>query len=242
MPKKRLDVLLVDKGLASNRSKAQAFIMAGNILIAGKICDKCGMLVAEDAEIEIKKVNPFVSRGGLKLESALNNLGIKVAGATCLDVGASTGGFTDCLLQRGALKVYAVDVGYGQLALKLRQDARVINIEQVNFRYFDFSLIKDEIDFSTIDVSFISLDKILPIVQKCIKKGGQILAMIKPQFELSPKEVKKGVVRDEALRQKAFCKIKDFARGLGMEILGEADSGLKGPKGNLEHFLWLENL
>jgi 23S rRNA (cytidine1920-2'-O)/16S rRNA (cytidine1409-2'-O)-methyltransferase len=238
--KKRLDVLLFEKGFVETRTKAQAFIMGGSIFVNNQVYYKPSALVNEDDEIEVKNINPYVSRGGLKLESALNALNIDVKGYICLDIGASTGGFTDCMLQRGAVKVYAVDVGAGQLHYKLRNDKRVINIENVNFRYFDNSLLKDKIDFATIDVSFISLDKILPVAYKSISEKGFILAMIKPQFELEPSEIKKGVVRDEKLRQKAINKVKNFALNLDFKIISEADSGLKGPKGNLEHFVLLQ--
>lgn len=238
--KKRLDVLIFEKGLAETRTKAQAFIIGGNVLLNGQVEYKPSVLAGEEDNVELKDINPYVSRGGLKLESAIKALNIDVSGFICLDIGASTGGFTDCMLQKGAVKVYAVDVGTGQLHYKLRQDKRVINIENVNFRYFDGSLIKDPIDFAAIDVSFISLDKILPAAFKAVKDGGSVLAMIKPQFELQASEIKKGVVRDEKLRQKAIKKIKDFAYGLGFKIVSEADSGLKGPKGNLEHFVLLK--
>ncbi|MCL1971580.1 MAG: TlyA family RNA methyltransferase [Endomicrobia bacterium] len=238
--KKRLDILIFEKGLAETRTKAQAFIIGGSVLVNGQVEYKPSAVVGEEGIVELKDVNPYVSRGGLKLESAINALNIDIKGFICLDIGASTGGFTDCMLQKGAVKVYAVDVGTGQLHYKLRQDLRVINIENINFRYFDNSLIKDQIDFATIDVSFISLDKILPMAFKTVKDSGFVLAMIKPQFELEPSEIKKGVVRDEKLRQKAIKKIKDFAYNLGFKIISEADSGLKGPKGNLEHFVLLK--
>jgi len=240
--KKRLDVLIFEKGLAESRSKAQAIVMEGIVLVNGKKETKAGTQVNEDDIIEIEKQNPYVSRGGLKLESVLNLFNIDFTDKVCIDIGASTGGFTDCMLQHGAKKVYAVDVGTAQLHYKLRNDPRVVNIENVNFRYFDKSLLKDEIDIITIDVSFISLDKILPLASEIIKKDGFIVAMIKPQFELEPSEINKGVVRDESLRQKAINKIKDFAVNLGLEILKEQDSGVKGPKGNLEHFVLLKKL
>ena len=238
--KKRLDVLIFEKGLAESRSKAQAIVMEGIVLVNGKKETKAGTQVNEDDIIEIEKQNPYVSRGGLKLESVLNLFNIDFTDKVCIDIGASTGGFTDCMLQHGAKKVYAVDVGTAQLHYKLRNDPRVVNIENVNFRYFDKSLLKDEIDIITIDVSFISLDKILPLASEIIKKDGFIVAMIKPQFELEPSEINKGVVRDESLRQKAINKIKDFVVNLGLEILKEQDSGVKGPKGNLEHFIMLK--
>ena len=237
--KKRLDILIFEKGLAESRSKAQAMVMAGTVLVNGQKITKAGTQVNQDDLIEIEKQNPYVSRGGLKLESVLNLFDIDFTDKVCIDIGASTGGFTDCMLQHGAKKVYAVDVGTAQLHYKLRNDKRVVNIENVNFRYFDKTLLKDVIDIITIDVSFISLDKILPLASQIIKEQGIIVAMIKPQFELEPNEVKKGVVKDELLRKKAITKIKDCAINLGLEILKEQDSGLKGPKGNLEHFVLL---
>jgi 23S rRNA (cytidine1920-2'-O)/16S rRNA (cytidine1409-2'-O)-methyltransferase len=238
--KKRLDILVFEKGFAETRTKAQAFIMGGSVFVNNQVQYKPSVLVGDEDIIEIKNINPYVSRGGLKLESALRALNIDVKGYICLDIGASTGGFTDCMLQKGAIKVYSVDVGSGQLHYKLRNDKRVINIENVNFRYFDDALLKDRVDFTTIDVSFISLDKILPMVYKTICENSSVLAMIKPQFELEPSEIKKGVGRDEKLRQKAISKIKNFALSLGFKIISEADSELKGPKGNLEHFVLLE--
>lgn len=240
--KKRLDVLIFEKGLAESRSKAQAVVMEGLVLVNGKKITKAGTQVSEDDIIEIEKQNPYVSRGGLKLESVLNLFNIDFTGKICIDIGASTGGFTDCMLQHGAKKVYAVDVGTAQLHYKLRNDARVVNVENVNFRYFDKTLLKDDIDIITIDVSFISLDKILPLASEIISKDGFIVAMIKPQFELEPNEINKGVVRDENLRQKAINKIKDVAINLGLETVKEQDSGVKGPKGNLEHFVLLKKL
>ncbi|MDR1926755.1 MAG: TlyA family RNA methyltransferase [Endomicrobium sp.] len=238
--KKRLDVVLFEKGFVETRTKAQAFIIGGNVYVNGVVQYKGGTLVSEEDFVEIKNINLYVSRGGLKLESALNALNVDVSGFVCLDIGASTGGFTDCMLQKGAARVYAIDVGAGQLHYKLRQDKRVVNIENSNFRYFDNSLLKDKIDFTTIDVSFISLDKILPVVYKSVPKNSFVLAMIKPQFELERREIKKGVVRDSKLRQKAINKIKNFALNLGFKIISAVDSGLKGPKGNLEHFVLLQ--
>jgi 23S rRNA (cytidine1920-2'-O)/16S rRNA (cytidine1409-2'-O)-methyltransferase len=237
--KQRLDNLLFEKGFVQTRTKAKAFVMSGSVLVNNQVQCKPGTLVSREDLVEVKNMNPYVSRGGLKLDSVLDALVIDVKGFICLDIGASTGGFTDCMLQKGAIKVYAVDVGTGQLHYKLRNDKRVVNIENINFRYFDGSLLKDSIDFATIDVSFISLDKILPVAYKNITYNGFVLAMIKPQFELDPSEIKKGVVRDEKLRQKAINKIKKVALDLGFKIISENDSGLKGPKGNLEHFLFL---
>ncbi|MDD5101621.1 MAG: TlyA family RNA methyltransferase [Endomicrobiia bacterium] len=237
--KKRLDVLMFEKGLVESRSKAQALVMAGTVLVNDKKVIKAGTQVSDDDIIEIEKQNPYVSRGGLKLESVLNLFDIDFTDKICMDIGASTGGFTDCMLQHGAQKVYAVDVGSGQLHYKLRQDVRVVNIENVNFRYFDKTLLKDEIDLITIDVSFISLDKILTLANEILSDMGSIIAMIKPQFELEYGEIKKGVVKDEKLRIKAIDKIKKFAIHLGLDIIKEQDSAVKGPKGNLEHFILL---
>ena len=237
--KKRLDVLIFERGLCETRSKAQAIVMEGIVLVDGKKITKSGTQVDDTALIEIEKQNPYVSRGGLKLESVMKLFEIDFTDKVCIDIGASTGGFTDCMLQHGAKKVYAVDVGTAQLHYKLRNDKRVVNIENVNFRYFDKNLLKDIIDVITIDVSFISLDKILPLASEIISVTGIIIAMIKPQFELEPNEIKKGVVRNEELRQKAINKIKDFSEKLNLEILKEQDSGVKGARGNLEHFIML---
>lgn len=238
--KKRLDVVIFEKGLSESRSKAQALVMAGEVLVNGEKITKAGFQVSDDDLIEIEKQNPYVSRGGLKLESVLKLFEIDFTDKVCMDIGASTGGFTDCMLQHGAKKVYAVDVGTAQLHYELRNDPRVVNIENVNFRYFDKALLKDDIDIITIDVSFISLDKILPLASEIVSNTGNIIAMIKPQFELEPGEVKKGVVKDEKLRQKAIDKIKNVVESLNMTVLKEQDSGLKGPKGNLEHFILLK--
>ncbi len=237
--KKRLDVLIFERGLCETRSKAQAIVMEGIVLVDGKKITKSGTQVDDTSLIEIEKQNPYVSRGGLKLESVLKLFDVDFTDKVCMDIGASTGGFTDCMLQHGAKKVYAVDVGTAQLHYKLRNDKRVVNIENVNFRYFDKNLLKDIIDVITIDVSFISLDKILPLASEIISVTGIIIAMVKPQFELEPNEIKKGVVKNEELRQKAINKIKDFSEKLNLEILKEQDSGVKGPKGNLEHFIML---
>lgn len=240
--KKRLDVLIFERGLVESRSKAQSLVMTGMVLVNGQKVTKAGTQVDDEDIIEIERQNPYVSRGGLKLESVLKLFDIDFNNKICMDIGASTGGFTDCMLQHGAKKVYAVDVGTAQLHYKLRNDSRVVNIENVNFRYFDKSLLKDDIDIITIDVSFVSLDKILPLASEVVSDNGLIIAMVKPQFELKPNEIKKGVVRDETLRQKAINKIKDFVVVLGLEILKEQDSGVKGPKGNLEHFLMLKKV
>ncbi len=236
----RLDKLLFEKGLAETLKKALALILSGNVLVDGKAVTKAGTKVSENSGIEIKKNLPYVSRGGLKIESAVKQFNISFKGKTCMDIGASTGGFTDFLLQNGARKVYAVDVGKNLLHEKLKVDPRVVNVEDTNFRYFSEDILKDDIEFITIDVSFISIEKILPRAEKILKTGGEILAMVKPQFELSAKELNKGVVKNEELRQKSIKIIKEFSINLGLVILGEADSEVKGPEGNIEHFLWLK--
>jgi len=239
-PKERLDKLLHEKGLAETRTKAQALILSGNVLVDGALVTKAGTSVPETAQLTIKKSLPYVSRGGLKIESAVKHFDIFLNGKTCMDIGASTGGFTDFLLQNGAKKVYALDVGKNLLHEKLKNDPRVVSIENTNFRYFSKESLKENIEFVTIDVSFISLEKILPVAEKILEAGGEVLAMVKPQFELSAGELKKGVVKDEALRQKAIEKIKKLSSELGLKLLSEADSEIKGPEGNIEHFLWLK--
>lgn len=234
----RLDELLFSRNLASSITKAQALIIAGQIEVNSRLVTKSGTPVDTDSSILVKLSNPYVSRGGLKLEGAIAALGIEVKGRVCFDIGASTGGFTDCLLKHGASKVYAIDVGAGLLDQKLRTDPRVENIETVNFRYFSNNALKSKIEFVTIDVSFISLDKILPQLTQYLSHEAEILLLVKPQFELLPNEMTKGVVRVEAFRQKAIDKIRSFAQNIGFKLLGEIDSSIKGPKGNLEHFIW----
>ncbi|MCX5781273.1 MAG: TlyA family RNA methyltransferase [Elusimicrobia bacterium] len=235
-----MDKILFDKGLAETQTKAQGLIISGAILVDGVPILKPGTFVLSSSDITIKKTKTYVSRGGLKIESAARNLNISFKDKICMDIGASTGGFTDFMLLNGAKKVYAVDVGRNLLHEKLKDDPRVVNIESVNFRYFSKELLKDNIGFVTIDVSFISLEKILPVAFEIINSGGEILALVKPQFESLPKELKKGVVRDESIRQKAIEKIRSFSGKLGLVLLGEADSEVKGPEGNIEHFLWLK--
>jgi len=238
--KKRLDILLVEKGLAVTKEKAQALILAGEIFVNGEVCAQAFALFDDSVSISLIVENKYVSRGGLKLESALDGLNISVEGKVCLDVGASTGGFTDCLLIRGAKKVYALDVGEKLLDCKLCSDTRVVNIENTNFKYFNPITLKDTVEFITIDASFISLCLLLPIADKCLNNGGEILAMVKPQFESLPSQMQKGVVREGSVRQEAIEKIKKCAQNLGLSVLGGVDSAIKGPKGNLEHFLWLK--
>lgn len=238
--KERLDKLLVDRGLVETRTRAQAMILAGSVLVNGQPVTKSGENIAFDAEVTLKEQLPYVSRGGIKLASALDALGVEVSGKICLDVGSSTGGFTDCLLQRGAAKVYAVDVGHNQLHNKLRQDPRVVSMEGVNFRYFSAESLKEKVQFVTIDVSFISLEKILPSVIGCLATDGEVLAMVKPQFEAKHGQTKRGVVVDDAVRNEAIEKVRHCSLSLGLNIAGAADSALRGPQGNLEHFLWLK--
>ncbi len=232
--KKRADLLLVERGLAASRNEAQALILAGEVFSSKGRVEKAGQLLPEDEPLTVKEKLPFVGRGGLKLEHALKEFGIDAKGLVCLDVGASTGGFTDCLLQRGAKKVYAVDVGYGQIHDKIRRDPRVIVIERTNFRYIDPSLIIDAVDLAVIDVSFISLSKILPKVCEFLKDGGRIVALVKPQFELEPKDVKKGIVRSEELRERAVAKVEAEASVMRLTPAGRAWSPIEGAKGNRE--------
>jgi 23S rRNA (cytidine1920-2'-O)/16S rRNA (cytidine1409-2'-O)-methyltransferase len=237
--KLRADQLVVKQGLTSSREKAKALILAGKVFSAKGRVDKVGELLDEGATLEVKEGLKFVSRGGIKLDHALTEFKVNVSGKVCLDVGASTGGFTDCLLQRGAKKVYAVDVGYGQFEYKLRQDPRIVLLERTNFRYINPEKIPEPVDFAVIDVSFISLTKILPKVKRFLKEGGEAVALVKPQFELTPAEVKKGVVRSDLLRQKAVSRIEGEAKKLGFKILGQTKSPILGPKGNQEYFLHL---
>lgn len=237
--KMRLDQLLVTKELVESRHRAQAMIMAGLVLIEGKPMTKAGAMVSMDAPLEIKQSLPFVSRGGQKLEKALDSFNVDVTGKTCIDVGASTGGFTDCLLQHGATKVFALDVGHGQLDVKLRNDPRVINIESTNIRYFEKVGLPETPDLAVIDVSFISLDKVLPAVYKLVKIKGEIIALIKPQFEAGPKRAKGGVVRDSAVHVEIINRIKIFSQIQAMEVLGVIESPLLGPAGNKEFFIYL---
>jgi 23S rRNA (cytidine1920-2'-O)/16S rRNA (cytidine1409-2'-O)-methyltransferase len=236
----RLDRLLVERGLVESRERGHALILAGQVLVQGQKQDKAGALVPEDAELRILgEVLPYVSRGGLKLEGALQGFKIPVEGKTALDVGASTGGFTDCLLQHGANKVYAVDVGYGQLAWKIRQDPRVIVIERVNIRDIASSLIPELIDIVVIDVSFISLEKVIPSILKFLKPGSEIIALIKPQFEVGREQVGKGgIVRDEAARSAAVDRVTEFIRGSGFEVKDVIPSPITGQDGNVEFLMY----
>jgi 23S rRNA (cytidine1920-2'-O)/16S rRNA (cytidine1409-2'-O)-methyltransferase len=238
--KQRLDRILFERALVESRERGQALILAGQILVNGQKQDKAGALVPEDADIVILgEVLHYVSRGGLKLEAALKNFCISVQEKIALDVGASTGGFTDCLLQHGAKKVFAVDVGYGQMAWKLRQDPRVVVIERVNVRDIAQSLIPEPIDIVVIDVSFISLEKVIPPVLKFLKPGSEIIALIKPQFEVGREQVGKGgIVRDEAARSAAVNRVTEFIRGLGLDVKGIVPSPITGQDGNVEYLIY----
>ena len=239
--KQRLDIFLTEKNFFDSRTRAQAMIMAGKILVNGQKIDKAGTLIPPDAQIKILgEEMPFVSRGGLKLQKALDAFGIDLRGMFAADVGASTGGFTDCMLQHGAKKVYAVDVGYGQLAWKLRSDVRVVNMERTNIRNVTKKDFYDEIDFVSIDVAFISLEKVLPVVFDVLKDSGEVVALIKPQFEAGRAHVgKKGVVRDKKIHAAVIEKILNFAAGVGFGVKGLDFSPVKGPEGNIEYLAHL---
>ncbi len=244
-PKKiRLDDLLVERGLAESQKEAQALILSGKVLVDNRPEDKAGTPIHTAAEVRIRgESNPYVSRGGLKLRGALDSFGISVAGLIALDIGASTGGFTDCLLQAGAAKVYAVDVGYGLLAWKLREDPRVVAIERTNIRHYSGAGITDGIDLVVFDASFISLRLIIPPVLRLIKEGALLIALIKPQFEVEKGEVgNHGVIREPALHQRVLAEIEAFCRSLGLSVLGSCESPLTGPAGNREFFICLKKL
>ena len=240
--KTRLDLLLVEQGLQETRQKAQATIMIGLVFVNGQRVDKPGTAVPNDAAIEVRgNALKYVSRGGLKLEKALASFPVRLEGAICGDIGASTGGFTDCMLQNGAAKVYAVDVGYGQLAWKLREEPRVICMERTNARYLTHEQIPDELDFASIDVSFISLKLILPAVCGILKDGGHIACLVKPQFEAGKEKVgKKGVVRDPAVHLEVLENFLIHAKGSGFSVLGLTYSPIRGPEGNIEYLGYLE--
>ena len=239
----RIDILLVQNGQVASREKAKQLIMAGNVVVNNQIVDKPGKLIATDSIIVLRQSDscPFVSRGGLKLKKAIDEFAINVNGRTALDVGASTGGFTDCLLQNGAKFVYAVDVGYGLLDWKLRNDERVRVIERTNVRYIKPEQFDKLIDLATIDVSFISLDKVVPVVALLLVSQGEILALVKPQFEAGRELVGKGgVVRDPNVHRKVIQNVCDMAINTGLVVKGITYSPIKGPSGNIEYFLWLQ--
>ena len=239
--KKRLDVLLVEKGLIETRQKAQALIMAGQVYVKGQKVDKAGAPTDPEAPIEVRGGGlKYVSRGGYKLEKAMGLWPIVLSGMICADIGASTGGFTDCMLQNGAEKVYAVDVGYGQFAWKLRSDPRVICLERTNARYLDHGIIPEEPDFSSVDVSFISLKLILPAITAVLKDGGEVVCLVKPQFEAGKEKVgKKGVVRDPAVHREVLEHFLGHARESGFTVLDLSYSPVRGPEGNIEYLGWL---
>lgn len=237
--KERLDVLMVKRGLAASREKAKAVIMAGDVLVDGQREDKAGTMFADTVDITLKgNPLPYVSRGGLKLEKAMTHFDLVLDGKVCMDVGASTGGFTDCMLQNGAVKVYAVDVGHGQLDWKLRNDERVVCMERTNIRYVVKEDIQERPSFVSIDVSFISLTKVLGPVRELMEEGGEMVCLIKPQFEAGREKVgKKGVVRDPAVHEEVICKVMGFAAEIGFELVHLEYSPIKGPEGNIEYLL-----
>ncbi len=234
--KERLDVLLVEKGLCESRSRAQALIMSGEVYVGGQKCDKAGTAIDVNAEIEIRgNACPYVSRGGLKLEKALRDFGVDPTGYVCSDSGASTGGFTDCLLQKGAKKVFAIDVGYGQLAWNIRTDERVVCMERTNIRYVTPEQLGEPLDLSVVDVSFISLKIVLPAIKALLKPTGQVLCLIKPQFEAGKDKVgKKGVVRDPTVHEQVLNNFLSLAQELQLTVRNLTFSPVKGPEGNIE--------
>lgn len=242
MAKQRLDVVMAERGLAESRQKAQAVIMAGQVYVDGRKVEKAGTPVSPEASIEVRgKTLPYVSRGGLKLEKAVGLWPIRLEGAVCMDVGASTGGFTDCMLQNGAAKVYAVDVGYGQLAWKLRSDSRVVCLERTNARYLTHGQVPEEPDFASIDVSFISLRLILPAVAGLLRQDGEAVALIKPQFEAGREKVgKNGVVRDPAVHEEVLARFLEHAAESGLSVSDLSYSPIRGPEGNIEYLGYLK--
>ncbi|WP_232696106.1 TlyA family RNA methyltransferase [Brevibacillus daliensis] len=243
MKKERLDVLLVDRGLYETREKAKRAVMAGLVIVAGDRCDKAGTKFAEDVAIQVKgELHPYVSRGGLKLEKAINEFHIDMTNKVMMDIGSSTGGFTDCALKNGARKVYAIDVGYNQLAWKLRQDERVIVMERTNFRHLDPTVFDDEKpEVASIDVSFISLRLILPVLYGFLVEGGDVLALVKPQFEAGKEKVgKNGIVRDPSVHQEVLEEIAGFSSTIGFEVKGISFSPITGGEGNIEFLMYLQ--
>ncbi len=241
MKKERLDVLLVSKGLFESREKARSSIMAGVVFVAGNKEDKPGVKVDLDSEIVIKEnIHPYVSRGGLKLEKAIKSFNIDLKGRTTMDIGASTGGFTDCMLKNGASKVFSVDVGYGQLAWELRNDNRVVCMERTNIRYVEPEHLGTLVDFASIDVSFISLKKVIPVAVKLLTDEGELICLIKPQFEAGRDKVgKHGVVRDPKVHEDVIKEIIAFVLEIGLKVKGLDFSPIKGPEGNIEYLIYL---
>ena len=239
--KKRLDILLVELGLVQSRERAKALIMEGKALVEGTPVTKAGTMVAADSDIVLKEDMPYVGRGGLKLEAALEHFRINLEHVTAMDVGASTGGFTDCMLQRGAARVYAVDVGYGQLDWKLRRDPRVVMLEKTNIRHLDRAVVDDTIGFAAMDLSFISLELVIPKVKEFLSGRSGVVALVKPQFEVGRKDVGKGgIVRDEKKRLEAVKSISDCFAASGFKVIGFIPSPIKGQKGNVEYLLYVE--
>ncbi len=240
--KVRLDSAVFEKGFCDSREKAKTLIMAGVVYVNNQKADKCGMTIKPEDIIEVRS-NPlkYVSRGGLKLEKAMNEFPINLEGAICADIGASTGGFTDCMLQNGASKVYSIDVGYGQLAWKLRTDNRVVNLERTNFRYVTKELVPDDLDFASVDVSFISLSLIVPVMHTLMKDNAKAVCLIKPQFEAGKDKVgKKGVVRDKNVHIEVVDKTLELMLKTGFSVLGLTYSPIKGPEGNIEYLIYIE--
>ena len=244
MAKKRLDVILTEQGLAESRQKAQALIMAGQVYVNGQKTEKAGTTLEENTPVEVRGQSlPYVSRGGWKLEKAMDLWPIQLKDAVCGDIGASTGGFTDCMLQKGARKVYAVDVGYGQLAWKLRSDERVVCLERTNARYLTHEQIPDLLDFASVDVSFISLSLILPVLRGRMKEGGQVVCLVKPQFEAGREKVgKRGVVRDPAVHLEVLEHFLDHGKNAGFTVKDITFSPIRGPEGNIEYLGWLDTV
>lgn len=240
--KKRLDLLMVERALAPSREKAKAYIMSGDVYVDGQKEDKAGTMFADTVKIEVRgNTLPYVSRGGLKLEKAMQNFGVALKDKVCMDVGASTGGFTDCMLQNGAVRVYAIDVGYGQLDWKLRNDPRVVCMEKTNIRYVLPEHLEGPAAFSSIDVSFISLTKVLLPVRNLLEEDGEIVCLIKPQFEAGREKVgKKGVVRDPAVHLEVIEKVMEYAMGIALQPCHLSFSPIKGPEGNIEYLLHLK--
>ena len=240
--KKRLDIALFERGFTESREKAKALIMSGIVYVNDQKEIKAGRDIKPDDVIEVRgSTLKYVSRGGLKLEKAMQSFPISLENKICMDIGASTGGFSDCMLQNGAVKVYAIDVGYGQLAWKLRSDERVVNLERTNFRYVTHEQVPDEIDFASVDVSFISLKLILPVMYQLLKADGEAVCLIKPQFEAGKENVgKKGVVRDPKVHENVITTIAEFANATSFEVLGLEHSPVKGPEGNIEYLMHLK--
>ena len=237
----RLDARIFELGLSESREKAKAFIMAGQVYVNGMKATKAGMTVTAQDQIDVRGGSEFVSRGGHKLKKAMSVFPINLENKICMDIGASTGGFTDCMLQNGASKVYSIDVGYGQLAWKLRSDERVINLERTNIRYVTREQVPDEIDFFSVDVSFISLCLVLPAAYPLLSQKGECVCLIKPQFEAGREKVgKKGVVRDKSVHAEVIKKVYDFAIDLGFTVCGLDYSPIKGPEGNIEYLIYLK--